>query len=447
MGTPAATQKETPDGNPQLAAKEFERRFSALAAPADIPAALEDAMREWATGEFGAGPPSPEVTKLLYLWMEQDLLAAFRWAGSGKSKLNEEAFTRHGMLAFARFLESKGWRAGLQVMGQSVFDGFYAKLQVARAFGANPDPTAYAELAKLVDGGNRQYFDAAIGSSWPVARLNELLKLATEEKRPGLLTGLGGTMPSADLARWVWRVMGDDTVPEDLRAALRSNQDFMTKILQQRDLSIEERANFLKERMGDSAPEFIAGHDVNDVLNEGRDWRYAFRRGEAGVEEILAVVSKRLPAFAAEDPAELRKHVYFQLVEEDPVKAQELLKGLGEEDRYKLMLEAGSHSLKNIDPDIFLKAMSLVPADSPELWQGRLDAWLSNSSLNYERMGDGYTAWIRGLPAGPDRDMGLYGLATSFSEEGQDDSAKELIDEVKDPKLRELWASATQGGK
>ncbi len=141
------------------------------------------------------------------------------------------------------------------------------------------------------------------------------------------------------------------------------------------------------------------------------------------------------PQVAASNPEAIRDRVFLRLLDEDPAAAMSLLDGLPAEERAEWALYAARTDLTEAKPENFLALLQQVPAETPEQWEGRLDAW--NRSSNYHRSmnGEHYAGWVQALPPGLDREMGLYALARQVA--ARDPAlAASLRAQISDPKLK-----------
>ncbi|WP_367872760.1 hypothetical protein [Luteolibacter sp. Populi] len=412
---------------------DFQRVQASMEEPADFAAALDRAAAKWAQQDQLEGKTSAEMVALLYKWMEKDLLAAYAWAGTDPLDPRYRAFQAHEPYAFSDLLKDKGWRAGSAVMGSKSPLTGRAVLLLATACGSEGSVAEYARLRDMATPSSLRPLRQELGRLWPEARREELLQLALSENAPEMLRGLGGRVMSLEMMHWVRGLEAGDSLPPLFKREIAGNSAWHQMAITRRDFPLEERLSMMHGGMG---AEFLAVMDLNAALNEGRDWRHAFRHGQAAAGDIWAAVSGEIPEMAAAVPEVLRKNLYFHLVEEDSEAARALLEGLPEDEQDRMALEATQTAFKNVDPARFLEALEPIPSDSPELWEARLEAWDQGSAWNLRRLNEDYVAWVRELPPGLDREMGLFSLAKAAGEKDPE-LAEQLRGEILDPKLRQ----------
>lgn len=417
----------------------FERLRTSQTPPADFKAALDAAVRKWVQDPHEARSFSPEMAALLHQWMARDLTAAFEWG-----KTSREAYwalQMHVEKALGALLKEHGWQAGRELFATSWLGMAEVDAALGKAFAATGDAAAFADLKDSSRDDHFSGFRYQMMRHWSQERREELLKLALAENVPSMLMGLGQgeQVLSVETIRWLQALGEREDLPEAFKATLARSSFWQWAAMRQRELPFAERVAFES-----SSPDMIANIDVDMVLTEGRDWRHALRHGEATVEEIRDAVFAQLGTTAAAAPEELRKHLYYQLAEEDPEAARRLLEDLPAEERNRITLECAKIAFKNVEPDRFLAALQDLPADTPELWENRLEAWKSNAAWNQRRLNEDYVNWVRALPTGLDREMAMFSLAYAMREK-QPGLARELGTELQDPKLRErLEGSARQ---
>ncbi|WP_367873954.1 hypothetical protein [Luteolibacter sp. Populi] len=393
--------------------KDFKDLAASMSEPADFAAALDAAVLKWDQGDEDARKNSKEIAALFYRWMEKDPVAAYAWAGEDSKDPRFIAFQYHGLIAFTELMNDKGWRSGLPLMlGKSGPFLPNATRPFGMALGADPDLAVIAQIKEGAEPMVWGYIIRQLAADWPIERRGELLELALAENSPAVLARLGKGKPTPEMVRWMAELAKDESVPEKFRKEITDG--WLQMATKQRELPLEERLEWVK---GDDKLGQLVARDVDAVLNEGRDWRHAFRNGKAGAEEILAAISKELPELAAGSPDVLRERLYYQLAEEDGARAAELLNGMTDDQRAAIILGATRSSFSNINPNEFLAALAVMPADKPELWDARLGAWSMKTPNNYGRLKEDYVEWVRDLPAGLDREMGLFSLAESVEDE------------------------------
>ena len=146
-----------------------------------------------------------------------------------------------------------------------------------------------------------------------------------------------------------------------------------------------------------------------------------------------------MPGSGAQSPDTLRKTVFESLVEGDSARAMELLDGLPPAERAKAVIDVAQARFYSVDPNLFLTALQQVPADDPQLWDARLNAWVKHGPENYQRLDAEYVGWVRTLPEGVDRDMALYSLALASAKDNPT-LAAQLRAEVRNEALKQRIA-------
>jgi hypothetical protein len=239
--------------------------------------------------------------------------------------------------------------------------------------------------------------------------------------------------------------MGDESLDAEFREELLNSPRWNDFVLNGISMPLDERLKLLgaeDEARGRDVFGQLAERDLMAILKGGRDWRHAFRHGDADAAEVLAAMAKELPELAARAPEALRNQLFIQLSEEDPERAMALLGGLPEDEKARIAIQAPRWYFGNIDPNHFLAALEKVPADTPELWDARLDAWNNKTPRNHARLDQEYVAWVRQLAPGVDREMALFSLANAV--QGKDGAlAAELRGELTDAALKQR----TEGGR
>lgn len=418
----------------------YHRLKASMTAPADFAAALDVAAKGWAQGHWLTPPPSAEIAALLYLWMEKDPKAAFAWCGRDTNDPCFQAFQRHFDTVFRDFIQTKGWEAGAVVLdGNGPFRSNAAGI-IGPAFAREGDASAYSRLKEAAPPDVLTFLRMEFVVHWPERGREDLLKLAAAENSPEMLRVMGDKTLSVETIRWLEGIKQRTDLPEDFKKTLGHFSLWWGPAMKLLEIPFSERYEMMPE-MPVKNTDMLVSMDVDHLLTSGRDWRYDLRHGQATVEQIRDAVFKELADTASAAPDELRRHLYFQLAEEDPHAARRVLEDLPAEDRDRLTLECARIAFKNVEPRLFLSALSDVASDSPELWEARLSAWRENADWNQKRLNEDYVEWVRALPPGLDREMGLFSLSKSVAMK-QAELARALAAEVQDPKLRERLESS-----
>ena len=182
--------------------------------------------------------------------------------------------------------------------------------------------------------------------------------------------------------------------------------------------------------------------DVANVLDTGRDWRYAYKNGTATMEEIYASVAAQLPQLAATSPEAIRGQLFRELAEDNGAAALKLLDGLPDQQKWETAITAPRDMFNQVDPQDFYDFLQHIPADpavtGANVWDQRLEAWNTKTATSLRMLGENYVEWVENLPPGPDREMAAFAILKSAT---HDDDHKQWIGrvraQVKDPKLLE----------
>ncbi len=416
------------DTKPFQVSQEIQDRIDNIEIPADFQAALETILASAKT------PWSKEdratMIALSYHWIARDPQAFFRWASSGNDPQRLQ-FSGWVFNVDTEIYRRSGAAGLLTLLGKADRLTGQVRADLARLLGFSGDVNGLVSAADGMPLEQLQYFLTGAARNWPDSKQAELVQIAMERDQPAMLIAYHSNRPNSGSS--LLKLLEDPSLSESFRTKLTENP-------QLRDLLRNDPAVPLETRMRFGGNPFQMAHnDVSLLLDKERDWAFAFRKGEATAEGILAMVTAGTPGLAEREPAALRMHLFRELAEESPAKAMELLNDLPEDERGEEVLFVSRTHFDGVEPDKFLELLQQVPANTPQQWESRLDTWNRRSFTNNERLQDGYVEWVQALPPGLDRDMAHYSLARAVNESNPSLAAS-LRGEVVDPKLQQRIA-------
>ncbi|WP_193211883.1 hypothetical protein [Luteolibacter marinus] len=401
-------------------------RIDTIAVPADFAEALDGLL---ATAENPGKSQSTSITDstaLGYLWMSKDPRAFFAWLdASTPEKRGFGSFIAR--LAFAETYRREGADVVIPMIEMTKTRSYELVSHLATLMGTAADATGVLKLKGTISGSSWRFFVERMGSDWPPGNLEELADLAVACGEPKLL--IAYRQGEADQGAFLAEILGDESLPEEFRQKLKESPSALQSIWSDPRVPLDTRL-----KIGAGAAELVR-NDVNHLLADERDWGNAFRNGQVTAQEVLDHVYAGTPELAQQEPDAIRELVFRELAEENPAEAMSLLADLPEAGRNDLVLHTSRSHFNDVEPHKFLEMLQQVPSDTPELWEGRLDAWNRRGFTNHERLRDGYVEWVRHLPPGIDREMGLYSLARAV-DGGNPELAASLRSEVTDTELR-----------
>ncbi len=317
------------------------------------------------------------------------------------------------------------------------------KLLVAAAprIAALPPEEAAALWRRVMQGGDAtdDRLASVLLRAWPRDQLEGLLDLVVALDRPDWLGQAFQALPPREAHRLLLAAQRAEDLPADFRHQLGGlHPGLAAHLFRYADPSVP-----LEERIGQMGPLYdddlspeqvreialkqISTVDINELMKNGTDYRFAFRHGTMSAEEVLAAVKREFPELAAASDFETRVRVFNELAAEDPAAAAVLLEGLSKEERALAVLHQARWTFRDIAPDAFLGMIGLAADfDSPQATADRLDAWRNFNSHAYPRYGDDYLDWVRALPPGPDRTAARAALADQLSRSNEPELAQEF---------------------
>lgn len=400
--------------------------------PADFAAAVEEEMK--ASPASGA-TRSPKLIALMYHWMAADPAALFKWAGQDPDRL--KAIQANATMAIEFVLADHGGAALLPAIGASGTLNNYIMNLSATQIAVTGDLAAYQLLKQKIDPQQWQYIRQLTVGQWLAEKKDALLQIAIEENTPGILATLPNRAP--ETAAWLTALATDTSLSAEFREAFIADRNLRQFLSSNPAVPLEDRLKYLGDPNQDAATSRLLRGDVMRLMGTPQDLSFAFRRGEMTAQEVYQTIADGTPELAKASPAELRSLVFQNLAEDDPAKAMALLKDLPESEQHQTMLKATRTFFNDVEPDHFLAALQQVPSDTPDLWEQRLDAWNIRSFTNSNRLNEDFLAWVRALPPGLDREMGLYSLARAVQLTDLK-LAAQLRSEVTDPDLQQRIA-------
>lgn len=284
-------------------------------------------------------------------------------------------------------------------------------------------------------------FRNSILSTWPVEKADDLLELARSENNPGILSYFASQHNAGE---WLLKHLNSDTLDDAAKDLIKRHPEFRQLMENTRDVDFETRIGYLaafeKDKAVDQLKLEIGARDVTRALNEGRDWRYAFRNGAVTADEVYRGMISQLPDLASASPEALRLQLYKELAEDNGTAALKLLDDLPADKRWETAIKSPRWMFNDINPQDFYNFLQQIPAEpSEEVWTMRLGAWADRSNRNHNRLGSDYVQWVESLPQGVDREMASYNLLKTTGNNDPELNAR-LRAEVKDPRLLERLA-------
>ncbi|WP_265594547.1 hypothetical protein [Haloferula sp. BvORR071] len=416
--------------------REFERVLATMEVPADLAGALNKEIAEWLKDDQDHRKPSPVIAALLYHWTTRDVAAMLKWAETDAA--TRDAMIWHCSQVYAKAIKDKG--PGVLAAGLAVPSGaFFVAHELAVGLGLGEDPAAQALALKATLPEDqwlqvRRWFQ----ERWGFQQKDMLAKVAIAEQQPEMLLNFAKKQ-GAEGMKWLRGLLADDSLDSGFREQVSNSAAWKDYVKNDATMPLAERMKLLggdDEAKAGALYEQLVTKDLSAILKNGRDWRNAFRNGAANADEVLAAMEKEMPELAKQAPVALRDRLFMELVEEDPARAMELLDKVPEAEKAQIAMKAAVQAFGNIDPNLFLATLEKIPADTPELWDQRLEAWAGKSQSNHMRLEEDYVTWVRGLPPGLDREMALYSLAKAV--QAKDGTlAAELRGELTDAKLKQ----------
>lgn len=387
---------------------------------------------------------SNEMTSRLVHWMQADPDAAIACLGS----INDERVRKHvtyflTQAAMAVTTETGLVEAAKWFKGDSRDSPFSNQLrsQFARELGAHADLNEIAAVNRQFDeAGAHRIYPKLLATSWPIDKAGDFLVIARNDPSPDVLTTFA-MKHGEEGAKWFEDLLASGTLPPEKQDAIVAHKAYGEFMLKNPSVNLEKRLAVLASLNPDRSPEQllsqIASRDIGASLNQGFDYRFAFRNGSMTAEEVVTAVYTSLPQLAAKSPETIRAYLFGELVEEDGPKAMSLLGNLTEDEKWKAAMKPVTSMFHGVNPQQFYDYLQHVPIDaSTQSFDERVKAWTNLGRENQVRLGEGYLDWVRGLPEGPDKDMAALSIVESSNLKNQK-LADEFAATIKDDRIRQ----------
>jgi hypothetical protein len=405
----------------------YEELKGSLQPAADLKAAAIASIKEWemATEKQDQIEAFTQIQARFYHWLKADPVEAMRFLSTsetGVAAMNQSnLLSVLGMRVFPDVARENGvmnsldWltmnSAGLATMWTTLIDemkdggGLMLFLQLDESL-AN---TSFVESS----GYDGNEWLRQTGASVPFAdkdKLLEYVKYQTNEARiMSMLLGFAGS--SKEAATWILDQIECGEIPEIVASRMRVS--ISSEVMRQPLMDMEKRiaARRFEPENENKSRETILGelvfHDVNRLLNEGRDWRFEFRHGIASLEEILRSLES---AIKITDEVRNKAHIalYRTLSEENPANALPLLDIISEEQRREVMFSNTWQSFGNCNPDEFIAFLNQLPEPVTEQeMRNRMKGWSTKAYGYLDRFGDDYVEWVAALPSNTDKQAAI----------------------------------------
>lgn len=364
-------------------------------------------------------------------WLREDPRAALAFdfrSYDGGGRLND---------VFTAAVKEAGVMGAADWLGVSPAGDTELRKSLASLAGIGGDAEMVRVLKGKVSAGRWGDMRSHMAGYWPMEKADAFLEVVKEEKASLALTIFARENGEQGL-EWLREKMASEEMDPDLKAGLLKRQEYRDLYYWNPGLPYEERFAALVEASPNQSQEgikFTIGmRDVLGVLNKGRDWRYAFRNGAVGFDEVYAAVAAELPSLASSAPEAIRNHLVKELAEDNGAAVMEKLSELPEEERWQAAIKPARSMFYSVNPQDLYDYLQHIPADAggESVWEQRLQAWTNQTGWNRSRFDTAYVKWVRDLPEGLDREMAAFALVKN----GKDvELAEELRAEVRDPKL------------
>lgn len=393
-----------------------------------------------AEGRGGAAVVKELQSRMIH-WMRADPQAMIAYFSSGDEQL--EAW---GMFYMRMPVEAAMQRADtgdvLKWFGTNQrFDGDF-QYMIAAKIGEAADLSGLDSARGKTSAKNWVGLRNSILESWPLAKADDVLKIAADENNPGILSYYASRQEGG--GKWLMDLLASDRIDQAAKDAIMKRPDYQALLRHGSDIDFDTRVEALSNFEKDKTPEQlkleIGALDVTKALNAGRDWRYAFRSGALTADEVYQGLAQQLPELAAKSPEALRNQLYKELAEDNGTEALKLLDNVPADQKWETAMKSPRWMFNDVDPQVFYDYLQQIPAEpNEEVWALRLGAWADRSRRNHERLGNDYVAWVEALPQGVDREMAFYNLLKTTGN-GDAELNTRLRSEIKDPRLLERLA-------
>jgi hypothetical protein len=374
-----------------------------------------------------------EFAAALLAWFREDpnaALAFMRRAGDGKlydavlvQALKEMPLADHLKLAKTLLETPAIFRVG-EIMGERL--AALSPAEAAAFFKDSGISEHEALMATMIRGWPADqaasFLEFALALN-DVSLIQQYFQTGNPHKQAALLV----LMDSREDARQAFPWLAE--MPAELRGHLYRYADpsvpLDERIAQMKNLTWLKDAT--PEALREGALKQISTVDIHELMENGTDYRYAFRHGAMTADEILTAVKAQFPELAAASDYETRVRVFNELASEDAETAYSLIAGLPEQQRINAVLHQSRWSFRDNSPEMFYDMINLAPGpDNAEAAPQRADAWNAYAPGAYREYGDAYLDWVRELPAGANRDAARASLAAVLKRNNKADLAAEF---------------------
>lgn len=364
-----------------------------------------------------------EIAALFHRWLESDPQAALDYANA----LPEDSIAYltsgagYGVEFWGESADPAKLRALVLERPDKITSVFLSKV-LGRRTGESGDFAAFAERYEEMTS-NREGFSDGVGKSWPVERVGELVSFAMEHKDLALLGNCLRRMKTEDVVAWFDKALeagGKDTGIDQFIMNYGDNfrEDHREELGLEGTIALRERFFRLTgntEYARVNAERNVASTEVRKVMGDPgfRDLIQSFTEGKVDAATVLDAVETAGPELAAAYPDLVRDHVLNALVRRNPAAAAKLLADLPEPERYQKVNTMANYTIgETPDPQRVYELFEAAP-HTPEQGPGamRESLWSSLSAKSYSIYGDDYLDWLKQLPPGANRDMGIEAMA------------------------------------
>ncbi|MCW1912072.1 hypothetical protein OJ996_00705 [Luteolibacter sp. GHJ8] len=421
--------------------EEIGQAIRSIRIPDDIPAALETIALSYHAEPGESGPLNPEAAALLYHWLARDPEAAFAWAKTLSGPVNGLVGDHLGKaFAMQAELQEPASLLPMLLVAEKHAQGRGMASILADRVARQHDATLIARVKASASKETWNEFMWCLPREWPADRSADFVQFAIDQDSLDIIAAF---KPGPDLSwgHWMKNLLEDESVPESFREKLRNHPRLRQQMSVDTTLPLADRLALSGRPDTPQTRADIGRRDIENFLGNEDDWPRAVKLGEATAAEVLAAVTAANPDIAASSPDMVRDLVFSRLVKHDPAAAMSLLAALPPDERSQRALYAARTDLKDATPPTFLALLQQVPSDSPGQWEDRLDAWNRSSIYQHDWNGEHYTAWVKALPPGLDREMALYSLARR-TEKQDPELAASLRAGITDPTLKSRLPAA-----
>lgn len=405
--------------------------------------------REVAAEHPAPGEPgwhgNPRIAALIYQWIRKDPAALSAWIEGDEAHFLSAI--RHLDPSMTEALKSPGAVDKLVSVAADLPNNGVLLCAMATSLGNERNTGPLEAMKAALPAAEWTDFCAGIAGSWPEDQRDSLVALAVAQNQPKMILEAfgdpgGSNGPGKEgAADALTKLFSDPSLPDDFRQALLADKRIAEAVAADPAAPLALRLQFTEGATEGEKYRQISTQAVDAFVSGGDvDWMGRVRTGDVTAAELLAAISAKSPELAGSAPNELRDGLFAALAGSNPVAALKLLDGLPAGDRNQAILDATRTRFHGADPQGFLAVLQQVPADTPELWDSRLDSWNHGVQFMSLRQGGNFSDWVEDLPPGTDREMALYALARKMEMRGDSVLVSQLRSQVTDPKLQQMIA-------